>query len=49
MEKGRKGQEPARAAITKHHGMGDLNVEIASTPSRRLEVQDQGVNNVSLL
>ena len=49
MEKGRKGQEPARAAITKHHRMGDLNVEITSTLSWRLEVQDQGVNRISLL
>ena len=28
MEKGRKGQGPARAAVTKHRGMGDLNVEL---------------------
>lgn len=49
MDKRRKGQEPARAAITKHRGMSVLNMEITSTPSRRLEVQDRGVSRVSLL
>ena len=49
MDKRRKEQESARAAVTRHCGMSVLNMQTTSTLSRRLEAQDRGVSRVSLL